>query len=110
MKIEKTLKAVLQERPQMFFRIHDLQKQTFKNKGLFGLVLNSFSLFLWMRKQRKGVFILNKKQKELQARLEKIKAAQKKIPVQTGKKIQAKGLKHATKAHTSSQHYTIGFS
>ncbi|WP_270345655.1 hypothetical protein [Lactococcus petauri] len=53
---------------------------------------------------------MNKKQKEMQARLEKIKAAQKKIPVQTGKKIQAKGLKHATKAHTSSQHYTIDFS
>jgi len=52
---------------------------------------------------------LNKKQKEMQARLEKIKAAQKKMPVQTGKKIQAKGLKYATKAHTSSQHYTIGF-
>ena len=53
---------------------------------------------------------MNKKQKEMQARLEKIKAAQKKIPVQTGKKIQAKGPTHATKAPTSSQHYTIGFS
>ena len=45
----------------------------------------------------------------MQARLEKVKASQKKMPVQTGKKKEPKGLKHATKVHTSSQHYTIGF-
>jgi hypothetical protein len=52
---------------------------------------------------------LNKKQKEMQARLDKIRAVQKKMPVQIGQKTQAKGLKHATKPHTTSQHYTIGF-
>ncbi|EKF50842.1 hypothetical protein [Lactococcus garvieae] len=52
---------------------------------------------------------MNQKQKELQDKLQKIKQKQQKMTVQTGKKVQPKSLKHATKPHNTSQHYSIGF-
>ncbi len=52
---------------------------------------------------------MSPKQKIMQEKLQVIRSKQKKMTVQTGKQVQNKGLKKATKPHGHHTHYSIGF-
>ncbi|HFU4175704.1 hypothetical protein P7G31_11475 [Streptococcus parauberis] len=52
---------------------------------------------------------MNKKQKEIQEKVQKIQQKKKKVSFQERNTTKSKNLKQATKPYHYSQHYSIGF-